>query len=180
MDDPFSALDSGTGKDVFESLIASSSDALLKDRAVLLVSHAPHIISHPAVNTILLIVNGRNQFIGTWEELKQFESNIHDKPTLRAVNHIQSQIRENTKNNEVLRNNRNDTINPRTDSKNRREPNDTSTNESTVNKASYLQRQQQEIANKKIMQKELRQHGLSNAATWLLWFRRAGGTYVSV
>ena len=66
LDDPFSALDSGTGKIVFEKLIAAP-DALLKNSAVLLVTHASHFISHVAVDKILLIVNGKNEFLGTWK-----------------------------------------------------------------------------------------------------------------
>ncbi|KAL3919170.1 MAG: hypothetical protein SGARI_007272, partial [Bacillariaceae sp.] len=93
LDDPFSALDSGTGKLVFERLIAAP-DALLKDAAVLLVTHASHFISNRAVDKILLMVTGRNRFYGTWDELGHFEPT--DEFTKRAVDDINSQVRENT------------------------------------------------------------------------------------
>ncbi|OEU11111.1 ATP-binding cassette transporter [Fragilariopsis cylindrus CCMP1102] len=90
LDDPFSALDAGTGKIVFERLIASPQ-ALLKNSAVLLVTHASHFISHRSVDQILLMVNGRNQFMGTWDELTKFESSssavddCYDEPTRQVA-----------------------------------------------------------------------------------------------
>lgn len=173
LDDPFSALDAGTGKIVFERLIASPQ-ALLKNSAVLLVTHASHFISHRSVDQILLMVNGRNQFMGTWDELTKFESSssavddCYDEPTRRAVDHIQSQVRENTHDNGE--------DDERNDNRKKKTKGDTtaSSKVSTTNKDHHKVQQQQQ-KNNKIMQRELREHGLSSFKTWLLWFQRAGG-----
>jgi ABC-type sulfate/molybdate transport systems ATPase subunit len=152
LDDPFSALDSGTGKQVFDRLIAAP-DALLKDSAVLLVTHASHFISHRAVDKILLIAQGKNRFYGTWDDLSHFSPS--DEITRRAVDHINSQVRENTENTEK------------------------SDSDIEVEGDLGIEKQQVESQAKKkrIMQKESREHGLSSLKTWLLWFQRAGGVW---
>jgi len=96
LDDPFSALDSGTSKLVFERLIASP-EALLKDRAILLVTHSANIITSHAIGKILLLVDGENRFYGSWEELAHFHPD--DLNTKRAVEHIKSSTRENSEEN---------------------------------------------------------------------------------
>ncbi|KAL3924691.1 MAG: hypothetical protein SGILL_000891 [Bacillariaceae sp.] len=152
LDDPFSALDSGTGKLVFERLIASP-DALLKDSAVLLVTHASHFISNRAVDKILLMVTGRNRFYGTWDDLSHFDPT--DILTKRAVDHINSQVRENTEED--------------SDSEDKAEA------EEKKEKGRIEKKKDEK--KKKIMQKETREHGLSSLKTWLLWFQRAGGVW---
>jgi ABC-type multidrug transport system fused ATPase/permease subunit len=146
LDDPFSALDSGTGKAVFERLIASP-DALLRDSAVLLVTHASHFITNRAVDKILLVVDGRNQFIGTWEGLSGFHPT--DENTLRAVEHIKSSVREDTE---------------ESDSDVEGEDKEDEEDEKGNKKQKG-----------RLIQVEQREHGLSSMKTWLLWFRRAGG-----
>jgi len=167
LDDPFSALDSGTGKAVFEKLIAAP-DALLKNSAVLLVTHASHFISNKAVDKILLLVNGKNEFIGTWEELTTFNDEEHDEQTRRAVDHIQSQVRENT--DEELK--KEDSV---------KDEDDDSGDQSHMSALDGSKKHGYDEAspsdNKKIMQKELREHGLSSMKTWFLWFQRAGGIW---
>jgi hypothetical protein len=135
--------------------LIAAPDALLKDSAVLLVTHASHFISHRAVNNILLIVQGKNRFYGSWDDLSQFEPT--DVLTKRAVDHINSQVRENTE---------------------ERDSEDEAEDEETKEKASLLKEKEKEGTGKKknkIMQKETREHGLSSLKTWLLWFQRAGG-----
>ena len=172
LDDPFSALDSGTGKIVFERLIAAP-DALLRNSAVLLVTHASHFISHVAVDKVLLMVNGKNEFLGTWEELTTFNDEEHDEHTKRAVDHIQSQVREIT-NEEANKETSSDG-----DSGKEKEKRD-----ATATKPSEMENKQgrnnKSSNNDKIMQKELRQHGLSSMKTWLLWFKRAGGAWYGI
>ena len=146
-----SALDSGTGKLVFERLIAAP-DALLKDSALILVTHQSHFISHRAVNKILLIVQGRNRFYGSWDDLSHFKSS--DMLTQRAVDHINSQVRENTE---------------ERDSKDKGGEKKKAMEDVKVENALDLNNKT------KIMQKETREHGLSSLKTWLLWFQRAGG-----
>lgn len=149
LDDPFSALDSGTGKQVFERLIAAP-DALFKDSAVLLVTHASHFISHRAVDKILLMVQGTNRFYGTWDEMSNFAPS--DELTKRAVDHINSQVRENTEESD-------------------------SEEEEEVDKKLAKRQNSKGINKVKIMQRETREHGLSSLKTWLLWFQRAGGVW---
>mmetsp|Transcript_5499 Transcript_5499/g.15909 ORF Transcript_5499/g.15909 Transcript_5499/m.15909 type:complete len:1280 (+) Transcript_5499:109-3948(+) len=168
LDDPFSALDSGTGKLVFEQLIAGP-DALLKESAVLLVTHASHFISHRAVDKVLLMVNGRNEFLGSWEELTQLNDEEHDEQTRRAVDHIQSQIRENT-----------DESNEDGNGDKLAERDSVGSYRNNESKGRNSQRQVADSSSSKtnkIMLKELREHGLSSAKTWLLWFKYAGGPW---
>jgi len=168
LDDPFSALDSGTGKIVFERLIAAPN-ALLKNSAVLLVTHASHFISHKSVDKILLMVNGRDEFLGTWEELTTFNDEEHDEQTKRAVDHIQSQVRENT--DEEDKGNKRSSQSTKT-AKERNVDDDASTKDTTTKHGIDSSSNEN-----KIMKKELREHGLSSMKTWLLWFQRAGGLW---
>ena len=89
MDDPLSALDAGTAKTVFENVI-SSPNALFKEKAVVLVTHAAHLLSH--LDNILLVVDGKSAFHGNWKSLLQFESN--DVAIANAIAHITSSIQE--------------------------------------------------------------------------------------
>lgn len=149
MDDPFSALDSGTGKTVFERLIASP-EALLKDKAILLVTHASHFITHKAIDKILLLVEGQDRFLGSWDELAHFHPT--DEITLRAVDHIKSSVRENTE---------------ESDSDDEAEKDaDKGVDEDETGGTKKRGR---------LIQVEQREHGLSSLKTWLLWFQRAGG-----
>lgn len=150
LDDPFSALDSGTGKAVFERLIASP-DALLRDSAVLLVTHASHFITNLAVEKILLVVDGKNQFYGSWEALSSFEP--PDGNTRRAVDHIKSSVREDT--------------------------GESDSDEEEEAKV-YDKDKDQKTKKGRLIQVEQREHGLSSLKTWLLWFQRAGGLWFIV
>jgi ABC-type multidrug transport system fused ATPase/permease subunit len=170
LDDPFSALDSGTGRLVFERLLAAK-DALLRNSAVLLVTHASHFISHRAVDKVLLMVNGRNEFLGTWEELTTFNDEEHDEQTRRAVDHIQSQVRENTEDDEAEGEKEKNKHDEARDSRG-----ESSKDTSTKNGNNRLSPSNGD----KIMQKELREHGLSSMKTWLLWFKRAGGAWFGI
>ena len=145
LDDPFSALDSGTGKMVFERLL-SSPDALLRQSAVLLVTHAAHFLSHRSVDRILLLVDGSNRFLGTWEDLVVFET--QDDSTKRAVDFIKAHVREDVKHDDEPQEEKDDGKKDSTGTKNRMG---------------------------RLIQVEEREHGLSSIKTWLLWFQRAGG-----
>jgi len=171
LDDPFSALDSGTGRLVFERLLAGK-DALLRNSAVLLVTHASHFISHRAVDKVLLMVNGRNEFLGTWEELTTFNDEEHDEQTRRAVDHIQSQVRENTEEEDQVEGEK---------EKNKQKEARDSRGESSKDTSTKTGNDRLSPSNDdKIMQKELREHGLSSMKTWLLWFKRAGGAWFGI
>lgn len=173
LDDPFSALDSGTGKVVFERLIASPN-ALLKQSAVLLVTHASHFISHEVVDKILLMVNGRNEFLGTWEELTTFNDEEHDEQTRRAVDHIQSQVREDINGEEKI------TTKKRVGDNDGEVENENENEISKFTASSDAANETTKSKKGKIMQKELREHGLSSMKTWLLWFKRAGGAWFGI
>ena len=149
LDDPFSALDSGTGKAVFERLIASP-EALLKDCAVLLVTHASHFITNRAVSKILLIVDGKNRFLGSWDGLAHYTPS--DENTKRAVDHIKSSVREDTEESD--------------DDDEVQEGKDNNDDPDESGKSKKKGR---------LIQTETREHGLSSLKTWLLWFQRAGG-----
>mmetsp|Transcript_25373 Transcript_25373/g.59448 ORF Transcript_25373/g.59448 Transcript_25373/m.59448 type:complete len:761 (-) Transcript_25373:1399-3681(-) len=143
LDDPLSALDSGTSKLVFEKLI-KGRDALFSECAVVLVTHASHFLN--LVDSILIIVDGRNMFYGTWSELTHFSS--PDEHTRTAVNHIRSSVQEGAE---------------RDDSAEEEENADQSLSDSKKKKTH------------KIMTVEEREYGLSSSKTWLLWFKYAGG-----
>jgi ABC-type multidrug transport system fused ATPase/permease subunit len=147
LDDPFSALDSGTGRLVFERLLLSE-DALLRESAVILVTHAAHFISHPAVDKILLLVDGANRFLGSWEDLRMYEPT--NESTKRAVDYIKSIVREDTEQ-------------------------ESSGAQKQEQQSVGARDQDAEKARGKLIQVEEREHGLSSINTWLLWFRRAGG-----
>ncbi len=146
LDDPFSALDAGTGGEVFDRLIGSTN-GLLRDSAVLLVTHASHLMTNRAVGRILLIVDGRNRFVGTWDELTDFSP--HDERARRAVDHIRSSVREDERKGDGGG-----------------MPGEDRRGDDTVGKAAEKGR---------LIQAETREHGLSSLRTWLLWFKRAGG-----
>jgi ABC-type multidrug transport system fused ATPase/permease subunit len=172
LDDPFSALDSGTGKVVFERLIASPN-ALLKNSAVLLVTHASHFISHEVVDKILLMVNGRNEFLGTWEELTTFNDEEHDEQTRRAVDHIQSQVREDINGEEKV-------VTKKSEDEIENEIENKTSDPAAASSDTAKEATQSKQGQNKLMQKELREHGLSSMKTWLLWFKRAGGAWFGV
>lgn len=177
LDDPFSALDSGTGKVVFERLIASPN-ALLKNSAVLLVTHASHFISHEVVDKILLMVNGRNEFLGTWEELTTFNDEEHNEQTRRAVDHIQSQVREDITGEEkiVMKKSGGDNGDETMENENENK----TSNPAAVSSDTANEPTKSKQGQNKLMQKELREHGLSSMKTWLLWFKRAGGAWFGI
>jgi ABC-type sulfate/molybdate transport systems ATPase subunit len=89
LDDPLSALDSGTAKVVFERLIKSPG-ALFSNTAVLLVTHASHFLNR--VDKVCIVVGGKNRFFGKWEELAALEPD--DLETKAAVDYLRSSVQE--------------------------------------------------------------------------------------
>jgi ABC-type multidrug transport system fused ATPase/permease subunit len=178
LDDPFSALDSGTGKLVFERLLSASASseqphhqhrhpALLRNSAVLLVTHASHFISHHAIDQILLIAEGRNQFLGTWEELTVFKPT--NEVSRRAVEFIQSSVRESTQEEE---HDGEDEADEQGLADIKMVP---TTETSATSKDEEVQGDKEKGSGGRLIQVEQREHGLSSIKTWLLWFQRAGG-----
>ena len=91
-DDPLSALDASTSKKVFDRLIRGKT-ALFENSAVVLVTHASHFLN--LVDRILLIVDGKNKFLGSWSELGDFQPS--DEPTRITVEHMRSSVQEEAK-----------------------------------------------------------------------------------
>jgi ATP-binding cassette, subfamily C (CFTR/MRP), member 1 len=151
LDDPLSALDAGTSKLVFENLI-KGPNAYFSDVAVVLVTHAAHFLNR--VDRILLIVGGENKFHGSWNELVNFHPN-DDVSTLLAVDSIRSSVQE-AAGNEASK--------PESKSK--------ENEERMQNSPRGLDGKTEARA---LVQAEVREHGLSSVATWLLWFHQAGG-----
>ncbi|GKY95413.1 hypothetical protein MPSEU_000502800 [Mayamaea pseudoterrestris] len=92
LDDPLSALDSGTAKEVFRRLIRGEA-SLFCDAAVILVTHASQFLSR--CDQILLLVDGKNSFLGSWNDLSKFEPS--DTKTKEAVEHLQKSLQEGQK-----------------------------------------------------------------------------------
>lgn len=137
----------GTAKLVFERLI-KGPNALLSSAAVVLVTHASYLLNR--VDKILVIVDGENKFLGTWNELGSFEA--QDIRTRNAINHIKESVQE-----EDVDKNKEKSLSKEIESMYHTTIDDTN----------------KELG--KLMTIEEREHGLSSMSTWLLWFRRAGG-----
>lgn len=142
LDDPLSALDAGTSKAVFDNLIRGSN-AVFQTAAVVLVTHASHFLNR--VDSILLVVGGKNKFYGTWEKLNVFEP--VDTETRIAIDHIRSSVQE--------------------VSSEDKKPVD--------EYESVREETRKEGKKDALMTEEEREQGLSSLKTWLLWFKHAGG-----
>lgn len=99
LDDPLSALDAGTAKLVFERLIKSDSALFSRTCAVVLVTHASHFLNR--VDSIILIVEGKNKYHGTWRNLASFKP--VDTKTKGAVEFILSSLQEDDQGSEKAR-----------------------------------------------------------------------------
>lgn len=144
-DDPLSALDAETSKKVFEKLLKSSTNTLLN--AVILVTHAAHVLRH--VDKIMVLVDGKMSFFGSWKELNAFET---DNPTIAAV---QADVQSNAEIGESLSAHE-----------------EVSSEETLPNKP----KSDTEL-DSNLMTNEKREHGLSSIKTWAVWFKHAGGFY---
>lgn len=89
LDDPLSALDAGTAKQVFSRLI-KSPNSYYKNTAVLLVTHASHFLNR--VDSLMVIVDGTKTFHGTWNELADYKA--LDTKTQSAIEFIRNSVQE--------------------------------------------------------------------------------------
>ncbi len=152
-DDPLSALDAGTAKKVFERLFRNpSSSTLFANSAVVLVTHASHFLNR--VDQILVIVDGRSKFLGSWEELVTFKPS--DAATVLAIEFIQSCVQE--------------AHSEEDDGGGRYE----GTRDGEVDAIAKPKKGKGKAG--ALIIEEVREHGLSSMKTWLLWFMHAGGT----
>jgi ABC-type multidrug transport system fused ATPase/permease subunit len=144
LDDPLSALDAGTGKQVFERLVKGPT-ALFLNVAVVLITHASHFLNR--VDNIVVLVDGKNEFSGSWSDLIKFEPS--DEKVVQFIDFVRSSVQED---NETAKDKSvvvSDNKNPRTD-------------EATIDN---------------LMTIEEREYGLASTSTWLLWFQHAGGFF---
>lgn len=145
LDDPLSALDAGTAKLVFERLLKGRT-ALFCNAAVVLVTHASHFLNR--VDNIVVLVDGRNQFTGTWSDLMSFQP-VEDK-VLQFIDFMRASVQEDD------------------------EP--SSSMDHAVVPIVQKARANESTADN-LMTIEEREHGLASASTWLLWFKHAGGFF---
>lgn len=162
LDDPLSALDAGTGKKVFDRLFRPvGGNGLFSNTAVVLVTHASHFLNR--VDSILVLVNGKSAFVGSWDDLAHCRP--EDLNELDAIEAIRSSVQE---------------------SHSEEDPVDNDAEDKTEQK--YSSRKQSPDTSKgigshsdeekgKIMTVEERKYGLSQISTWLKWFRYAGGVF---
>jgi ABC-type multidrug transport system fused ATPase/permease subunit len=154
MDDPISALDAGTAKDIFSFLIKSSTTSALSNSAIVLVTHASHFLNK--VDKIMVVVDGVGKFQGTWSDLSTFEA--ADRKTKDAVDFIRSSVQETS------------VAATGVDS------NSKNTNLRKMDEVHSEEKDDEGGAEKgKLMTVETREYGLSSLKTWFLWFKYAGG-----
>ena len=144
LDDPLSALDAGTAKLVFERLLKGRT-ALFSNVAVVLVTHASHFLNR--VDNILLLVDGKNQFTGSWSDLLLFQPN--EEKVVQFVDFMRAAVQEDD------------------------EP---SSKDEAIVTVAQKSRANESVADN-LMTVEEREHGLASASTWLLWFKHAGGFF---
>lgn len=92
LDDILSALDAATGKMIFDTLLDSAgpSNDLLKNSAVILVTHSTHFLSR--MDHILVLSKGKSIFYGTWKELLVFTT--PESSSSEAIKSIVSSLQD--------------------------------------------------------------------------------------
>jgi ATP-binding cassette subfamily C (CFTR/MRP) protein 1 len=147
LDDPLSALDAGTAKEVFTRLIKSDT-AFFANTAVLLVTHASHFLNR--VDRLVVVVDGSLKYIGTWEDLVVFDT--EDSKTQGVIDFIRASVQEEH--------------NIETESVVASSAQDIGVDHCNAKPVAHT-----------LMTIEDREHGLSSLKTWMLWFRYAGRFY---
>ena len=141
----FVTSDAGTSKKIFDGLIDSSRGSILSNSAIILVTHAAHFLNR--VDNILVIVEGKARFFGTWLELFEYDSD--DVKTKDVVDFIRSSVQE--------------------------ESEDLNKDSGKEFDANDETKRDQKEEDGRLMTVETKEYGLSDLRTWLLWFRHAGG-----
>jgi ABC-type multidrug transport system fused ATPase/permease subunit len=154
LDDPLSALDAGTGKQVFEKLFKPTTPGLFSNTAVVLVTHASHFLKR--VDSLLVLVNGRSVFVGEWDDLVSCHPT--DPNELDAIESIRSSVQEEHSSESGAANS----------------PIPTSQQVSldATDRGNAVELDQEKG---RIMTQEERKYGLSQMSTWISWFSYAGG-----
>ena len=146
-DDPLSALDTGTSRQVFDRLLKSSNNDVLSSSAIVLVTHASYFLHR--VDKIMVIVNGKVAFLGSWKDLLSFQSD--DPSTNETIQSLKSAAQEDK----------------------------AATHKSDHHKAikSELNCSMALSQGDQLITLEERKHGMSSIKTWLIWFKNAGGIF---
>ena len=154
LDDPLSALDAGTGKQVFEKLFKPTSPGLFSNTAVVLVTHASHFLKR--VDSLLVLVNGKSVFVGKWGDL----SSCHptDPSELDAIEAIRSSVQEEHNSESDANNAANSKTQP-----------------VCFDTTGHRNESQSDQEEGRIMTQEERKYGLSQLSSWISWFSYAGG-----
>eukprot|EP00957_Ditylum_brightwellii_P006415 487231-Ditylum_brightwellii.AAC.1 len=63
---------------------------LLASSAIVLVTHASQFLNR--VDNIMVLVEGRPSFLGTWDDLKSFE--CKDELTMRSIESLRTAVQE--------------------------------------------------------------------------------------
>ena len=161
LDDPLSALDAGTARRVFDQVLKSKDPDLLGSSAVVLVTHASYFLHR--VDNIMLLVEGRSAFLGSWDELLSFENS--DPAAKTAIDAIKSSVQE------------------KEEAPARLESVTAVENQNHIlGGVSHIEEEEDhQYSTRALMKKEEREHGLSTFKTWFIWFNYAGGfTFIAV
>lgn len=165
-DDPLSALDAGTARRVFDRLFKQSGNDLLSRTAVVLVTHAAHFLNR--VDQIMLVVDGKVPFCGTYGELSG--ANIDDPKARVAVDSILNAVQEdgNGKKEDMglHQSSRASEIN---------KPQEWNHSVCGTNEVGKFKKVLALAEAESLMSKETRESGLTQSWAWTLWFRYAGG-----
>lgn len=158
-DDPLSALDAGTARRVFDKLFKGCGNKLLSKTAVVLVTHASHFLNR--VDQVMVVVGGNVPFCGTWVELS--EASVDDRKAKIAIESILNAVQENG-----------------------------NSDKGPLSKFNYSTLQNTEMdafreammnadnITDALMSIETREHGLTGAWAWTIWFSYAGGIFFAV
>jgi ABC-type multidrug transport system fused ATPase/permease subunit len=94
LDDIFSALDSSTTSQVFDSLFGfgSEKDGILRSSGTILVTHAIQFL--PRVDLILIMEGGCPTFCGTWSELQEIQGSKNIADTVRLLSRPEEEERK--------------------------------------------------------------------------------------
>eukprot|EP00563_Minutocellus_polymorphus_P003209 CAMPEP_0181029080 /NCGR_PEP_ID=MMETSP1070-20121207/5007_1 /TAXON_ID=265543 /ORGANISM="Minutocellus polymorphus, Strain NH13" /LENGTH=1343 /DNA_ID=CAMNT_0023106365 /DNA_START=68 /DNA_END=4096 /DNA_ORIENTATION=- len=162
LDDPLSALDAGTSRRIFDQVLKSPDPDLLGSSAIVLVTHASHLLHR--CEKIMVLTDGKAAFLGSWDELTLFEST--DPTTENAIDVIRNAVQEKAE----------DGDNHGSDEE---MDNDILMSSADVsckgNDLGSPSKSGQDAESGKLIEAEQREHGLSSIKTWVLWFKHAGG-----
>ena len=158
MDDPLSALDAGTSRRIFDQVIKSPDPDLLGSSAIVLVTHASHLLH--MCEQVMVLVDGKTAFLGSWVELTRFEST--DPTTESALNVIKNAVQEKIEDGD-------------SDSSIEEMGDVLIPSALKGNDVGSPSKSGQEAESGKLIEAEQREHGVSSLKTWFLWFKHAGG-----